>query len=149
MNSRKLFAIGAATLAAFVSYPLFAADSPAVKAAIQVEDAFAEVVEMAKPTVVVITNKRTEERWTNRYWDWDRLDEFDFDIPDTWKDFFGIPREYRRREGRPQRNPQNRIPEAVSSGSGVIVRKDGYILTNFHVIKDQEYLEVKTSDGTV
>ena len=147
--NKRLFAIGAATLAAFVSYPLFAADSPAVKAAIQVEDAFAEVVEMAKPTVVVITNKRTQERWINRYWDSDRLDEFDFDIPDSWKDFFGIPRDYRRRNGRPQRNAPNRIPEAVGAGSGVLVRKDGYILTNYHVIKDCEYLEVKTSDGTV
>ena len=31
--NKKLFAIGAATLAAFVSYPLIAADSPAIKAA--------------------------------------------------------------------------------------------------------------------
>ncbi|MBO4345356.1 MAG: trypsin-like peptidase domain-containing protein [Victivallales bacterium] len=141
MNSRKLFAIGAAAFAAIVSYPSIAADSPAIKAAIQVEDAFAEVVEMAKPAVVVITNKQTMRR--------NGFNNFQMDIPDNFFDFFGIPREYRRRDGRPQRNPQNRIPEAVSSGSGVIVRKDGYILTNFHVIKDQEYLEVKTSDGTV
>ena len=139
--NRKLFALGAATLAAFVSYPLFAGDSPAIKAAVQVEDAFAEVVEMAKPAVVVITNKQTVRR--------NNFNNFQMDIPDNFFDFFGIPREYRRQDGRSQRNAPNRIPEAVGSGSGVIIRKDGYILTNYHVIKDCEYLEVKTSDGTV
>ena len=118
--NKKLFAIGAATLAAFVSYPLFAGDSPAIKAAIQVEDAFAEVVEMAKPAVVVITNKQTIRRGG--------FSNFQMDIPDNFFDFFGIPREYRRPDGRSQRNQQSRIPEAVGSGSGVLVRKDGYIL---------------------
>ena len=80
MNSRKLFAIGAATFAAFVSYPSFAADSPAIKAAIQVEDAFAEVVEMAKPAVVVITNKQTMRR--------NGFNNFQMDIPDNFFDFF-------------------------------------------------------------
>ena len=139
--NRKLFALGAATLAAFVSYPLFAGDSPAIKAAVQVEDAFAEVVEMAKPAVVVITNKQTVRR--------NNFNNFQMDIPDNFFDFFGIPREYRRQDGRSQRNAPNRIPEAVGSGSGVIIRKDGYILTNYHVIKDCESLDVKTSDGTV
>ena len=138
--NKRLFAIGAATLAAFVSYPLFAADSPAIKTAIQVEDAFAEVVEMAKPAVVVITNKQTVRRGG--------FNNFQMDIPDNFFDFFGIPQDYRRPDSRSQRNAP-RIPEAVGSGSGVLVRKDGYILTNHHVIKDCEYLEVKTSDGTV
>ena len=139
--NRKLFAIGAATIAAFASYPLFAADSPAIKAAIQVEDAFAEVVEMAKPAVVVITNKQTVRRGG--------FNNFQMDIPDNFFDFFGLnPRDFRRPDGRQQRNAP-RIPEAVGSGSGVIVRQDGYIVTNYHVIKDCEYLEVKTSDGTV
>jgi serine protease Do/serine protease DegQ len=139
--NRKLFAIGAATIAAFASYPLIAADSPAIKAAIQVEDAFAEVVEMAKPAVVVITNKQTVRRGG--------FNNFQMDIPDNFFDFFGLnPRDFRRPDGRQQRNAP-RIPEAVGSGSGVIVRQDGYIVTNYHVIKDCEYLEVKTSDGTV
>src|SRR2546428_13539502 len=34
-------------------------------------------------------------------------------------------------------------------GSGVIIDKDGYILTNYHVIDDAERLKVTLSDGRV
>lgn len=34
-------------------------------------------------------------------------------------------------------------------GSGLIVRKDGYILTNAHVVKDAEQVEVTLNDGTI
>ena len=37
----------------------------------------------------------------------------------------------------------------TSSGSGVIVQKDGYILTNYHVIKQQDEIRVRLSDGRV
>lgn len=138
--NRKLLAIGAVAVAAFTVAPACLAESAAIKSAIEVEDAFAEVVEKAKPAVVVITNKQTVSR--------NRFNNFQMDIPDNFFDFFGIPREYRNRnDGR--RNNQNSIPEAVGSGSGVIINPDGYVLTNYHVIKDSEYLEIKTSDGKV
>ncbi|MBW9212116.1 MULTISPECIES: S1C family serine protease [Terrabacteria group] len=34
-----------------------------------------------------------------------------------------------------------------SAGSGVIISKDGYILTNYHVIKNATSIRIKTSDG--
>ncbi|HUU69145.1 MAG TPA: Do family serine endopeptidase [Planctomycetota bacterium] len=37
--------------------------------------------------------------------------------------------------------------DLMALGSGVIVRPDGYILTNYHVIKGSEKLKVKTQDG--
>lgn len=35
----------------------------------------------------------------------------------------------------------------VSTGSGFFFREDGYILTNYHVVKDAEKIEVRTSSG--
>lgn len=42
-----------------------------------------------------------------------------------------------------------RMPEQIarSEGSGFIIRPDGYVLTNFHVIEDADKLEVKLKDG--
>jgi len=44
---------------------------------------------------------------------------------------------------------QNQIPPEMQSGigSGVIVTKDGYILTNNHVVNDAQEITVKLSDG--
>jgi len=39
------------------------------------------------------------------------------------------------------------IPTARALGSGVIISKDGYILTNYHVIKDTRALLIKLEDG--
>lgn len=105
--------------------------SPAVRQAMLVEDAFAEVVERAKPAVVVITNKQFEPAQQ--------------EIPPEFRYFFGIP----QRPDLGQRMDRPNKPRPAGKGSGVIVRADGYLVTNFHVIKDHEFLEVKTVDGTV
>ena len=41
--------------------------------------------------------------------------------------------------------PQNRVERGL--GSGVIVRSDGYILTNYHVIEDADRIRVMLVDG--
>jgi len=41
-----------------------------------------------------------------------------------------------------------RLPDGQSSGSGVIVSSDGYIVTNNHVVEDANDLSVILSDGT-
>ena len=38
------------------------------------------------------------------------------------------------------------MPKAQSSGSGFLISDDGYILTNFHVIKDADKIIVALSD---
>ncbi|MBO4513542.1 MAG: trypsin-like peptidase domain-containing protein [Victivallales bacterium] len=115
-------------------------DGPALAAALQVEDAFAQVVELAKPAVVVITNKQKPSQMAMQM---ER-------VPEEFYRFFGIPFDQERNNGRRGRNSARKMkPRVAGKGSGIIIREDGYILTNYHVIKDADALEVKTEDGTV
>jgi serine protease Do len=84
---------------------------------------YANVVEAVTPAVVTVRSER-------------RVRQVSQDMPDFFRDFFGergIPR-------RPQ-------PRAGGLGSGVIVRADGYILTNHHVIDGAEQVDVELTDG--
>jgi serine protease Do len=63
-------------------------------------------------------------------------------------DFFGPPQQnQRQRRGQPgQPQFQKKEYRQQGLGSGVIVSKDGYILTNYHVVAGANEIEVKTSD---
>jgi S1-C subfamily serine protease len=54
--------------------------------------------------------------------------------PVPLKDFFGITRDYR-------------YSLTPSIGSGVIVSSDGYVITNFHVIRGAMQIQIGTNDG--
>jgi serine protease Do len=49
-------------------------------------------------------------------------------------------------QGRGRDLPQERVPNAQGSGSGVIIDPDGHIITNNHVIGDATEIEVRFSD---
>jgi serine protease Do len=106
-------------------------ESPAVRAAMLVEDAFSEVVERAKPAVVVITNKQRAPAPR--------------ELPPEFYFFFGQPVPPQRGPGMERRNK----PVPAGKGSGVIISEEGHLVTNYHVIENHEFLEVKTADGTV
>ena len=57
-------------------------------------------------------------------------------------EFFSQPK-------RPQRRPpvEKRQYKQQGLGSGVIVSKEGFILTNYHVVDGADEIEVKTSDN--
>ncbi len=57
----------------------------------------------------------------------------------------GLPPGFEQFFGTPESMPQRR--EANGMGSGVIVRADGYILTNNHVVEGADELEVEFYDG--
>lgn len=60
---------------------------------------------------------------------------------DPFLEFFGIPQEYGNDGSRPQ------YREARAGSSGVIISKDGYVVTNNHVVDGATKLRVKLNDG--
>lgn len=66
------------------------------------------------------------------------------EIPDPFRDFFNEffgPRMQQPRQG-------GQPPVRMGQGSGVIISKDGYIVTNNHVIADADDIEVTLADNT-
>ncbi|MBQ0050068.1 MAG: trypsin-like peptidase domain-containing protein [Bacteroidales bacterium] len=49
--------------------------------------------------------------------------------------------------GRGGQQRQVQTPKRQSAGSGVIISRDGYIVTNNHVVKDADQIEVKLNDN--
>jgi len=89
-------------------------------------NAFAKVFEIVAPSVVIIeVSKKSEGN-----------EGFNFD--DLF--FQGQPD-----DNSPRRGPRNIQP--LSEGSGFIVRPDGYIFTNYHVVENAEHVDVKLKDG--
>jgi len=92
------------------------------------EEAFVAVAERVNPTVVQIRSERVIRRQ-----------------PFRWNPFEGTPFE----EFFNFRMPN--MPEEFRSqglGSGVIIRADGYIVTNNHVVEGADELQVVLHDGT-
>ena len=85
---------------------------------------FSFAAELASPTVVHIRTTMTRTVRQQQ-------------MPDIFRDFFGddfggAPRQQRQ--------------QGQASGSGVIISKDGYIVTNNHVVQDADQVEVVLTD---
>jgi Do/DeqQ family serine protease len=93
----------------------------------QLNSAFTKVFEIIAPTVVII-----EVTKKNDGPDTSTLDGL----------FFNQPQD----ESAPRRGPRNREP-SQSEGSGFIVRQDGFIYTNYHVVEGADQVDVKLKDG--
>jgi Do/DeqQ family serine protease len=97
--------------------------------------AFVEVAKNVQPSVVNIT---TEKTITMR--PWDRFGE-DFFKGSPFEEFFKGFGFSPQGEGKVYEHKQR------SGGSGVIVDKEGYILTNNHVIEGADKVKVRLNDG--
>ncbi len=125
--------IAATRLSIFAATPEVA-PSPTVPAAAaeagkdvvhQLNNAFAKVFEIVAPSVVIIeVSKKNEGGETSMF------DDLFFQGPPD------------------ENNPRGRGSQPVQSeGSGFIVRPDGYIFTNFHVVEAANKIDVKLKDG--
>ncbi|MFO7820934.1 MAG: trypsin-like peptidase domain-containing protein [Lentisphaeria bacterium] len=110
----------------------YAAD-PGVEAALNLQNAFTKIAEDASDAVVVVTNKQVNRSPRSMQ-----------QIPPEFRFFFGLPEQ---RED--QERKYEEVPRPAGRGSGFFIDEAGYIVTNYHVIKDHAALEVKLRDGKV
>jgi serine protease Do len=59
---------------------------------------------------------------------------------------FAIPQQPGGPDGEPGDNDGDNAPEAQASGSGFLISRDGYVVTNNHVVADAEEITVRLKD---
>jgi serine protease Do len=148
MNSKKLRVVGMTVgLALCVAAGLIvftAVDKPALAkeeattsnlgpgpAPLQaLSDAFADVAVRVKPSVVTVYSEKTVKM---PYFQW----PFGDDSPFRW--FFGDDNSPRPRRSQPREYQFKQ----TGMGSGVVIDKEGHILTNNHVVRDMDQIKVR------
>ena len=116
-------------LSAYAAEPKIS--SEAIQILTRSGDAMAEVIAAVKPSVVNISSTHIVKL--------QGMENPLFNNP-LFRKFFG--EEY----STPQHPKESK---QTSLGSGVIVRKDGYILTNYHVIKDAAQIKIRLWDQRI
>ena len=122
-----------AATALFFALPLAGTGSPGPSLEIvrQLNESFVDIAGKVSPSVVVITVDQKESPV-----DFGDLDEDQNDSkpPGFWKRFH-------------EQFKHPPLEKTIGQGSGIIVRENGYILTNGHVIEDAESIKVRLQNG--
>lgn len=120
-------------------------------------DSFADLVEELSPAVVNISTVKKISRDNNMR----QFKQFQFQFPpgspfEQFKEFFDqldpesspLPQEDSDKFSEEPQNEEEYAEEAQSLGSGFIISKDGYIVTNNHVIAEADEITINLSDDT-
>ncbi len=108
-------------------------DDKPVTRDVKLGTSFSPIVKKVAPSVVMVTTSAKPKQAA--------MQEFPgFDNP-FFRRFFGEEFDQRQQRRRPN------APRQVGQGSGVIVTKDGYILTNNHVVDGADEVKVGLQDG--
>ena len=125
------------------------ADKPstALDLARQLNQAFVEVAEQVSPVVVVVM---VAYKPGHENVDPSESPLWEFLPPDLRKQLEDQLEERKRKdEEEPPQRPQRREkPRFNGQGSGVVLREDGFILTNGHVVEGAEKIKVRFKDGS-
>jgi S1-C subfamily serine protease len=102
-----------------------------------IDEGFVQVYDKVAPAVVVIDASR-------------QASDDDDEIPRGFEFFLDEERPHRQPEKEPSPHaPKSPGAASHSEGSGFIVRADGYIYTNQHVVEDALKIDVRLRDGRV
>lgn len=134
----------AGIIAIFSTTQSHAKDSTSIEMARELNNAFIEVADKVSPAVVVIAVAHKEN-----YVDLEEEGGFQ-ELPPQFRRWFDQFREQREQEDPGRRAPRkNRRSDVFDGqGSGVVIREDGYIMTNRHVVDGASKLKVRFKDGT-
>ncbi len=141
----KFHGLSAACLAGIIALSIpqsYAKDSSSIEMARELNNAFIEVADKVSPAVVVIAVAHKEN-----YVDPEDEGGLQESLPPELRRYFEEFRERREQDRRDQR--KNRHPNVFDGqGSGVVIREDGYIMTNRHVVEGASKIKVRFKDGT-
>jgi serine protease Do len=134
MKTLRILTLLTLTLVLAAGHARAALDESVTAPARDLSKAFEAVAAHVKPAVVSVYSEKTVKF---RYWEWG----FPFG-DDFFQRFFGEDFPKRRRQPAPR---EYRVPQR-GQGSGIIVDKDGHILTNNHVVRDVDKIKVQLAD---
>jgi serine protease Do len=149
MNSRNRVVVtlcfgAAAAILAALPLPAQEPASP-LELARQLNQAFIELADKVSPSVVVVSVAHKSPHFGLEEGD-DPLEPYYDQMPKEFRKWFEKRRESQKKEEGPEEETR-KDPVFDGQGSGVVIRKEGYILTNRHVVDGADKIKVRFSDG--